>query len=1026
MAATNIPFVIDLERTTGIELGSLQKFQESVQAFPGFTGMDPTKKAILILQKYITSLSNFGSVSDERQAFFSSNQFLDTFTTQLNKLKPVEAPLTFEQFQSESKDESKSAISLFLDTIFLKSYDKQSHSWRTALAKYLKSSGTLCTTLQPIDVVNVNNTDDPSDVVLEKYRLQLNPALGAVARQNADPSQLINYSFSGGATGFTRRAVCYLCGLPIGRKMANASAKKKNKDETRALNGVGNTNCEHIMPFLSALQSWDFISKAADAPPSIKKKFEMSDEFAWSHFCCNMLKLNIDFLHLDNNGSYIPHDHNIETYLNWLSSNDNRGKYDCLHVLGEFNRDNARASIMERVNRLCTVLNRGNGGKNNYSNAQLIKVYGIFLLLQYVTVADFANIVKLKTRLGVGFGGAQRGGLDPVMRDPVMWDPVMRDPVMRDPVKILGKVDNMRKSRVFNDDNLRKKARDERLKEGRLENPPSPSPSQYLELFEKLKSAFYQTINGLDEASIKQITDFIDSAAANIETGMELLDYDVFKRDVVDTSWGKAGAILTGRTITQVNTILGQGSDITRISLPLGITIADMCKKWFSNMIYDYFNIKLTITDKEQISLELQQELSIPTTEEARSAITQAGQKITNEISNLTLMISPTSRKDGQPMTNALTTLQAMIKNANEVIFIPMLTSLTTNMTPVVTNISVIENIDDIIFYLEQFLVTSKYYTEAKTAAAALATELANPSIGLGSIPDYVIAQMRTITDLPQGVDPVAANIPGLDAFIHGLSGTINAGWEIVKEIRSIKHNEQVRDALNILGQTLFSQPHIDRTLLPTIPFISEALSALPEAIKSGDRDNVFDNVAANIPGLSEFITQLSTRITKRWDILNPHVAQTQSIEDIIEPIERNEQIRDALIKLKELIVGRENLQNLSLNLESFASGATMDIKSLLILPLKIVKTYLTDANTDNVKTAFTQGGGNRIHKRKSGGYRKTIRRNNKRITKGSKYGGGVTYRKKHNKSHRHNTRKHKTRKHKTRRHKMRRHKRSS
>ena len=165
MSATNIPFVIDLEETTRIELISLSAFRRSVQAFPGFTGIDLTKKAILILQKYITSLSNFGSVSDERQAFFSSNQFLETFTTQLNKLKSVEAPLTFEQFQSESKDESKSAISIFLDTIFLKSYDKQSHSWRTALAKYLKSSGTLCTTLQPIDVVDVDNTDNPNDDV---------------------------------------------------------------------------------------------------------------------------------------------------------------------------------------------------------------------------------------------------------------------------------------------------------------------------------------------------------------------------------------------------------------------------------------------------------------------------------------------------------------------------------------------------------------------------------------------------------------------------------------------------------------------------------------------------------------------------------------------------------------------------------------------------------------------------------------------------------------------------------------------
>jgi hypothetical protein len=164
MAATNIPFVIDLENNQHVVLSSLTEFKASLSRVKNIGGTDLVKKAIIILQRYITSLKNFKSVSDERQAFFSSNQFLDTFITQLDNLKAVEAPLTFEQFQSESKDESKSAISLFLDTIFLKSYEKQSHSWRTALAKYLKSSGTLCTTLQPTDIVGVANTDIPIDV----------------------------------------------------------------------------------------------------------------------------------------------------------------------------------------------------------------------------------------------------------------------------------------------------------------------------------------------------------------------------------------------------------------------------------------------------------------------------------------------------------------------------------------------------------------------------------------------------------------------------------------------------------------------------------------------------------------------------------------------------------------------------------------------------------------------------------------------------------------------------------------------
>jgi hypothetical protein len=468
-------------------------------------------------------------------------------------------------------------------------------------------------------------------------------------------------------------------------------------------------------------------------------------------------------------------------------------------------------------------------------------------------------------------------------------------------------------------------------------------------------------------------------------------------------------------------------------------------------MIYDYFDIKLTINDKQQISTNLHQELST-NTEADKSAINQAEQKIASEISNLTQLISSvTLEKEGQMATNPLTTLQAMIKNANLFIFLPMVNSLTTKMEPEVVNISCIDYIDDIIFYLE--LLTTGVVLQDMVTKIRQLIQLVTPTLQplvLTSIHQYATHQMGTIpfisealSALPEAIksgdhanvfDNVVANIQALSDFITQLSTHINTGWEIVKEIISIKHNEQVRDALNILGQTLVNQPHIDQTSLQTIPFISEALSALPEAIKSGDHANVFDNVVVNIKALSDFITQLSTDINTGWDSLKPHVAQTQPIEDIIEdiiePIERNEQIRDALTKLKELIVGRQNLETLSKTLTDFWSSPTTDIESITsrqILPLKLVQTYLTDRFTTNLKTVvdavLPQGGGNRNHKRKSGGYRKTIRRNNKRIIRVAK-GGAATYRKKHNKSRKHKTRKRKIRKHKTRKHKTGKHKR--
>jgi hypothetical protein len=607
-------------------------------------------------------------------------------------------------------------------------------------------------------------------------------------------------------------------------------------------------------------------------------------------------------------------------------------------------------------------------------------------------------------------------------------------------------------------------------------HPSLPTPDPNLKLLEILKSAFYQTINELDQASITQITNRIDPVAADIETSIEVLNNnEYFKTSLLTPIWDHlphttgvtVGNYVTTTTLTKARSALEVGVGV-EIPLPTGTTIESICKRWFSNMIYDYFDIKLTINNKQQISTNLHQELSSETNTEAdKSAINQAGQKIASEISNLTQLISSvTLEKDGQMATNPLTTLQAMIKNANLFIFLPMVNSLTTKMGPEVVNISCIDYIDDIIFYLEQFITGVKDNTlgvvlqDMVTKIYSLIPQVIQTLqlLVLTSIQQYATHQMGTIPFISEalsalpiedksgpapGFDQVAANITLLDAFITQLSTHINAGWEIVKEIISIKHNEQVRDALNILGQTLVSQPlvsqpHIDQTSLQTIPFISEALSALPEAIKSGDHANVFDNVFANIQALSDFITQLSTHINTGWAILKPHVAQTQPIEDIIEPIERNEQIRDALTKLKELIVGVNGVSSLAANIQTFITnigsfaGSPTDIQFIqtsLILPLKLVQTCLTDTFTSNLKTAVdtaldtavatasTQGGGKRNHKRKSGGYRKTIRRNHKRIIRVAK-GGAATYRKKHNKSRKHKTRKRKIRKHKTRKHK--------
>ena len=985
--ANRASFRIDLEQTTGIVLDSLSAFQQSVQAFQGITEPDLTKKAILILQRYITSIKNFNNLSDVRREFFSSKQFVNTFTEQLLKLVSVNAPQTYSQFQQELKDESKSSTTQFLDTIFLKSYGpKGAGSWRGGLEKTLDSRGTLCTNVQPIVEVPVDNADNPRDDELQAYAVGLDPNIKAVARQNADPSKLINYSFSGGAPGFMLQAQCYLCGLPIAAVTPG---------------GSGNTNCEHIMPILSALQKWDFIYRYevkepirkirdqlstgitrigfSQLPESqrlyIKRLFQISDEFAWSHWCCNMLKLDLDFLHLNNNGMYVPHYHNIKTFLTWLSDDVNRGIFDCGAVLQRFNLDDAKSSLMARVKRLCRVLNERNRIINNpNSSLDLIKVYGIFLLLQYVTVTDFQRLIALQGQMGPGgLSGGNPFGISKQPITPPTWvsvkkiginSPVQGDitpPTYRkkvvpyDEKQLQKKKNELERQKKWYSAKMETAATMERaaaaatMERAAAEAEAAAAAAAAAATMERaavinrqdaiqlLKAHFYEAIPRIHY--IKEIKKRLSLGASNINDSTALLNNEDDFNTMVTTLLGQY-------TWTEmINSITRSSGVSTVISTE---NIESICLGWFRDMVYDYVNIKLMITIKRAKILELQTRAG---TGDANAAAAAAG-LLENDIRCL------------KAMSSGITTLQGMIGQAHSQIYLPLVQGLTTSMgtwSPIVDNI---DNVDNVIFSLEQLVeIGARFVTE-------------------DDVGQHITVPIQELIQQIQAQAPLILSQLGL--YIQNI-------------------NQQI----------------------PQITNIKEALSY-------ANIGNVsLDAIAANILELSAKITELQAHYNT---LVSANIQHASAIPPSNQQeIQRVALYSVALVKLKELLLSRNLLTQLPQLLTQLSQlltqllgniaglpGNVELIKSTLIEPLVAFQTYMTSVFTDFVSSkvpaivaiqgaAAAEGGGKLIRKRK------TTRRN-----------VVVIKRKKHNKSRKHKTRKHKTRKHKTRRHKMRRNKRSS
>jgi hypothetical protein len=1017
-------FGIDLKENYDFDLSSFQNFKDYINRLPpaASQGYTPTRKAITFLQKYLSERKSLNgkNVSVARKEFFSSKQFIDTFTNELELLQVLQAPETYQILKQQQTKESKSGITLFLNAILKKS---GKGSWRdNYIKKNLVGDGTLCKYVQPIVSAGINIDPDytiPANVQahFQNYSTYVNgleQSMGPGARQDNSPSQLFNYDF---ASGFTKSGTCYLCDSPIGR---------------RTRGGFQIANCEHIMPLLSALQSFNwFISKDEDTPTLgtikryindaiqtqkpgplnsltvqdlayINKLLKISPEFAWSHLCCNMVKSDVDFLYLDtNNGQYQPNFVNIGIYLNWLFDPSNAVSYDCGYIqqMAETHhgslaaaRANAEVSIMDRVNPLCQRLNAKNGQLNT-NEIELLKVYGIFLLLQHLKVSTIDDIV---VRVGFGGGGS------------VSKKKSIKNRILSGGIELVSEDVNYKFLRTKSGNLIKYNKETGQTQTQIAEGVDNQILSEY-EAVSQAKVEFYSKVERWPKDEKETIRTYCQTTA----DGFNIEDHEAYDdyRDSLDRSFEHIA------------------KRITNLYSPT-LKITEFEKPWAESMFYDYIKLQYTrrkLTEYQSKLPSILGSLSAITVASSLKITYQQYNAIQHYAAAAALGITPPI--DYSQIVNITfqqycdITVLSITPQQYSAIYDAYSKGITTDMFDSIYQAFATAKLDKIDDLLKHF-VDIRFITPDQSSNFQPIVQLGitpQQYKGVSKFPILPI-QYYTIVMAAAGANTAANtfclfwnDIPDnyisdllqyLLYSVKSLSLLSKVCYDIILTTLILCYDYNIDICLYLSGLTTINEVVINtfHTIFSNEQGIPYIWSVIPPFLQR----KIFHlyTLTLNESNSDKFpidiLAIVNREIASSCDEIESLTSDfTMLQQKIVTEVNSFRTAEDHVNSLTESL-SYEIFQN-SLLPQVVAGAAYQQQQQQALYPQQALY-----REQPGIVTFFGHGG-KRFHKRK------TTRRN-----------VVVIKRKKHNKSRRHNTRKHKTRKHKTHRHKMRRHKRSS
>ena len=178
------------------------------------------------------------------------------------------------------------------------------------------------------------------------------------------------------------RPECHLCGVNIDSAQGHATKQ-----------------CEHILPILSGISHLSLINEKMNRYTRNQQAI-LKLEYGWSHWCCNIIKSNVDFVITDmTNLSYIVNYPLIREYYERLTTEigivnqrgERSGKSDCSKITLDTRLGRARAKFVLRLKTIVAIIN------NNINKLGDIELYHLlikFKILSAFSDEDFINSLK--------------------------------------------------------------------------------------------------------------------------------------------------------------------------------------------------------------------------------------------------------------------------------------------------------------------------------------------------------------------------------------------------------------------------------------------------------------------------------------------------------------------------------------------------------------------------------------------------------------------------------------------------------
>jgi len=182
---------------------------------------------------------------------------------------------------------------------------------------------------------------------------------------------------------------CYLCNRPILPKGEN---------------GQKTMECEHILPVSSALSHWWLIKSNSDQPLNDAELSELSNEYGWSHRCCNQIKTNSEFIIYDSRlDKYVFNRDLVKTMLEDIKTSTS---YDCsVAKPDDFDVNTQLINIQRTIQPLLDKVNQNLNATESHDMYELICKFKIISSMSsesfegvIANASDAFNTAKLKQK----------------------------------------------------------------------------------------------------------------------------------------------------------------------------------------------------------------------------------------------------------------------------------------------------------------------------------------------------------------------------------------------------------------------------------------------------------------------------------------------------------------------------------------------------------------------------------------------------------------------------------------------------